>query len=91
MPPARLKEDSNACTWFSSIDDWQRLDERNMIVWISRKQAYHVQLSMRLLILARRSPSHSSTTIATGGCAVLAALMAPPSFRENRNPTRGEG
>jgi hypothetical protein len=47
MPPSRLKEES-ACTWFSSIDDWQRLDDRNLIVWVSRKQAYHIQLSMPL-------------------------------------------
>lgn len=52
MPPSRLKEDSSACTWFSSIDDWQRLDDRNLIVWVSRKQAYHIQLSMPLFGLS---------------------------------------
>jgi Family of unknown function (DUF6491) len=45
-PPA--KADSNACMWFSSIDDWRELDNRNLIVWVSRKEFYHVELGMPL-------------------------------------------
>lgn len=48
---AAAKKDTNACAWFSTIDDWQRLDDRNLIVWVSRKEAYHVQLSMPLFDL----------------------------------------
>lgn len=48
---APAKPDSNACTWFSSIDDWRELDDRNLIVWVSRKEFYHVELSMPLFDL----------------------------------------
>ena len=47
----RAANDGNACTWFSSIDDWHRLDDRNLIVWASRHEAYHVQLTMPLFDL----------------------------------------
>ena len=40
------KPDDNACTWFRTIDNWQRLDDRNLIVWGPNKAAYHVELSM---------------------------------------------
>ena len=49
------KTDSNACTWFSSIDDWRELDDRNLIVWVSRKEFYHVELSMPLFDLSSAS------------------------------------
>lgn len=42
------KADDNACTWFHSIDDWRALDNRNLVVWASRKEFYHVQLGMPL-------------------------------------------
>lgn len=42
------KADENACTWFSTIDDWRALDDRNLVVWASRKEFYHVQLGMPL-------------------------------------------
>ena len=45
------KPDDNACTWFRSIDDWQRLDDRNLIVWGPNKAAFHVELSMPLFDL----------------------------------------
>lgn len=48
---APAKADDNACTWFRSIDDWQRLDDRNLIVWGPGKTAYHVELSMPLFDL----------------------------------------
>ena len=49
---AASKPDSNACTWFSSIDDWKELDDRNLIVWASRKEFYHVELSIPLFDLS---------------------------------------
>jgi hypothetical protein len=42
------KPDDNACTWFRTIDNWQRLDDRNLIVWGPNKAAYHIELSMPL-------------------------------------------
>jgi hypothetical protein len=45
---ANAKADDNACTWFRSVDNWQRLDDRNLIVWGPGKAAYHVELSMPL-------------------------------------------
>lgn len=47
--------DGNACTWISSIDDWRRLDDRNLIVWVSRTEVYHVELTMPLLDLGTAS------------------------------------
>jgi hypothetical protein len=41
----------NACTWFSAIDDWRRLDNRNLLVWVSRHEVYHVELTMPLFDL----------------------------------------
>jgi len=45
------KPDDNACTWFRTIDDWRRLDDRNLIVWGPNKVPYHVELSMPLFDL----------------------------------------
>ncbi|MET0658598.1 MAG: DUF6491 family protein [Steroidobacteraceae bacterium] len=50
-PAPQTKPDENACTWFSSIDDWRRLDDRNLIVWTSPREAYHVELTMPLIDL----------------------------------------
>ncbi|MET0987982.1 MAG: DUF6491 family protein [Steroidobacteraceae bacterium] len=47
----QAKTDENACTWFNSIDDWRRLDDRNLIVWASPREAYHVELTMPLIDL----------------------------------------
>ena len=47
----QAKTDENACTWFNTIDDWRRLDDRNLIVWASPREAYHVELSMPLVDL----------------------------------------
>jgi hypothetical protein len=55
---APRQSDTNACTWFSSIDDWQRLDDSNLIVWVPGSEAYHVELSMPLFDL------HSADAIA---------------------------
>lgn len=49
------KVDENACTWFRTIDDWRRLDDRNLIVWASRREAYHVALTMPLFDLGTAS------------------------------------
>ena len=43
--------DTNACTWFTSIDNWQRLDDRHLIVWGSGNDAYLVELSLPLFDL----------------------------------------
>ncbi len=43
--------DNNACTWASSIDDWRELDNRNLIVWASRTEFYHLELSAPLIDL----------------------------------------
>lgn len=43
--------DGNACAWIRSIDDWRRLDDRNLVVWVSRREVYHVELSMPLFDL----------------------------------------
>jgi hypothetical protein len=43
--------DNNACTWVSSIDDWRELDNRNLIVWASRTEFYHLELSAPLIDL----------------------------------------
>ncbi len=50
-PEATTKADNNACAWSSSIDDWRELDNRNLIVWVSKKEYYHVELSMPLMDL----------------------------------------
>lgn len=47
-PTPVAKADSNECTWSSTIRDWKRLDDKNLIVWGPGKQAYHVQLSFPL-------------------------------------------
>ena len=47
----QARDDGNACTWFTSIDDWRRLDDRNLIVWASRNEAYLVELTMPLMDL----------------------------------------
>lgn len=44
--------DGNACTWISSVDDWQRLDDRNLLVWVSRNEVYQVELTMPLVDLS---------------------------------------
>jgi hypothetical protein len=49
--PSTNTADTNACTWSSSIDDWRRLDDRTLIVWASRDNAYLVELSMPLFDL----------------------------------------
>jgi hypothetical protein len=41
----------NACAWIRTIDDWRRLDDRNLVVWVSRREVYHVELSMPLFDL----------------------------------------
>lgn len=50
-PEPTTKADNNACAWSSSIDDWRELDNRNLIVWVSKKEYYHVELSMPLVDL----------------------------------------
>ncbi|MET0657435.1 MAG: DUF6491 family protein, partial [Steroidobacteraceae bacterium] len=47
----QAKDDGNACTWFRTIDDWRRLDDRNLIVWASRHEVYRVELTMPLMDL----------------------------------------
>jgi hypothetical protein len=37
------------CVFFSSVYDWQALDDTNMVIWApSRTTAYHLELSMPL-------------------------------------------
>jgi len=47
-PAAATKPDGNACAWFNSIDDWRELDDRNLLVWVSRNEFYHLELSAPL-------------------------------------------
>ena len=49
---AKAKTDTNACTWFSTIDDWQRLDDSTLIVWGPGHQAYKIELAMPLVDLS---------------------------------------
>jgi hypothetical protein len=44
-PPVNAnKKNDNACAFLFTLYDWQRLDNSNLIVWASRKEAYHVRL-----------------------------------------------
>jgi hypothetical protein len=49
--PEAPAADGNACAWFNSIDDWHELDDRNLIVWVSKTEFYHLELSAPLIDL----------------------------------------
>src|SRR6185503_20070219 len=48
---ATKKKNDNACAFLFTLYDWQRLDNSNLIVWASRKEAYHVRLFSPLVQL----------------------------------------
>ncbi len=46
-PPKEPPLRGNDCTFFSTLYDWQALDDQNLVVWApSKREAYHVYLSM---------------------------------------------